>query len=137
MQTLTSESHELALKKREKIQRLEESMLAMPQAYLEVKHHFAHGLYAREMIMPKDCALTGKIHKQEHLCVLSKGHVRVVTEDGEEEYTAPTIIVSRVGTKRAMYAFEDSIWTTFHATKETDIDKIEAELVTMNFEELK
>ena len=42
---------------------------------------------------------------------------------------SPFINVAPAGTKRIAYALEDSIWITVHATKETDIAKLEADLV--------
>ena len=45
-------------------------------------------------------------------------------------------IISQPGTKRVGYAHVDSIWTNYHATKETDVEKIEAELVTETYDAL-
>ena len=53
----------------------------------------------------------------------------VWTEDGMREVAAPFTMVSRPGTKRVGYALEDAVWTTVHATTETDLAKLEAELI--------
>ena len=101
-----------------------------------IKHYHAPGLYGREMWMPADCLITGKIHKTEHICILSMGEVTV--SDGGESitYKAPATIVSRVGAKRAIYAHEESVWTNFHATELTDPEAIETEIIAETFEEL-
>ena len=101
-----------------------------------ITHYFAPGVYAREMWMPKDCLITGKIHKTEHLNMLSQGHVSVSNQGEYIEMVAPYTFVSRIGTKRAIYAHEDSTWTTIHATDLTDPDEIEAEIIAESFEEL-
>ena len=101
-----------------------------------ITHYHAPGLYGREMWMPADCLITGKIHKTEHICVLSKGKV-TVSDGGEvNTYEAPATIISKVGAKRAIYAHEESVWTNFHATELNDPEEIEADIIAQTFEEL-
>ena len=101
-----------------------------------ITHYHAPGLYGREMWMPADCLITGKIHKTEHICVLSKGKV-TVSDGGEvNTYEAPATIISKVGAKRAIYAHEESVWTNFHATELDDPEEIEADIIAQTFEEL-
>ena len=114
---------------REKIDTLEALMLREPQVEIEPVHYFAHGLYAREITIKAGTLLTGKIHRTEHLNIVSKGRIIVWTEDGMKEVAAPFTMVSRPGTKRVGYALEDTVWTTVHATTETDLAKLEAELI--------
>jgi hypothetical protein len=114
---------------RDKIDALETLMLREPQVEIEPVHHFANGLYAREITIKAGTLLTGKIHRTEHLSIVSKGRIIVWTEDGMREVAAPFTMVSRPGTKRVGYALEDTVWTTIHATTETDIEKLELELI--------
>ncbi len=102
----------------------------------KITHYFAPGVYAREMWMPAGCLITGKIHLTEHLNILSQGKVSVSNKGESVMMTAPYTFVSPVGTKRAIYAHEDSTWTTIHATDLTDPDEIEAEIIAETFEEL-
>jgi hypothetical protein len=121
---------------RDKILRLEAEMLAQ-NAPLEipVRHYFAPGIYAREITIPAGTVLTGKIHKRAHLNVVSKGEISVVTEEGLKRLKAPCTFVSPPGTKRAGYVHEETVWTTIHATEETDLAKIEAQHIAQNFAE--
>jgi len=121
---------------REKIDRLEAFMLRAPQVDIEPVHHFAHGIYAREITIKAGTLLTGKIHKTEHLNIVSKGRIAVWTEDGVKEVAAPFTMVSRPGTKRVGYALEDTVWTTIHATDETDLDKLEVELIAATHDDV-
>lgn len=121
---------------RGKVEQLEEMMQAYDPAVLPITHHFADGIYAREMFMPKGAILTGAVHKTTHMCILSKGHVRVATEDGPLDLVAPATLVAKPGAKRAIYALEDSVWTNIHATNETDLDKIVEELTESTAAEL-
>jgi signal-transduction protein with cAMP-binding, CBS, and nucleotidyltransferase domain len=87
-------------------------------------------MYCRVVPRPAGCVIVGKVHKREHFYMVVKGAVAVVQDGAEEKvYEAPAIIVSRAGTKRAVVALVDSVCLTVHRTDETDLDKIEAELI--------
>ncbi len=100
-----------------------------------VTHHFASGVYAREIFLPKDSLVVGKIHKHDHMNIISSGKVSVSTEEGNKIIEAPCTFVSPAGTKRAVCALEDTVWTTIHVTKETDLEKIEDETIAKSFDE--
>ena len=105
---------------------------------LPLKHSFAPGIYVREIFIPKGTLLTGKIHRHAHPNFLMSGVVDVVTEDGGiERLEAPMSMISSAGTKRAVYAIEDTTWITVHATNETDLDKIEKEVITDDYTNIK
>lgn len=130
------------LVKRSNIMALEDSMSLLDgydeggKEICRITHYHAPGLYGREMWMPGDCLITGKIHKTEHICVLSKGKVTVSDGESAVTYEAPATIISKVGAKRAIYAHEESVWTNFHATELNDPEEIEKEIIAESFEEL-
>ncbi len=119
---------------RAKIMALQDIMAQMPQLDAPVTHHFAPGNYAREIFLPKDMVVLGKIHNHAHINVISKGEVHVVTEFGTERYKAPHTFVSEPGTKRCVIALEDTVWTTIHPTDETDLEKIEEQVIAPSYE---
>ncbi len=95
--------------------------------------------YAREMFIPKGTLIIGKIHRHQHLNFISKGRVKVVTEFGTKYLEAPCTFVSEVGLKRAVYAEEDTLWTTVHLTEfesEAELDKIEQEVISPSYDEI-
>jgi len=98
-------------------------------------HHFAPGIYAREMKMPAGHVLTGKIHNHAHLTMISYGTVTISNEEGSFTVDAPHTFVSAPGTKRAMYSHTDVVLTTIHASNETDLGKLEEELTSDSYEE--
>jgi hypothetical protein len=121
---------------RGKLERLEAAMLAHgEQAEFPVKHHFSNGVYTRELTIPKDAILTGKIHKASQTNILLKGEISVLTEHGIERLKAPQIIVSPPGTKRAGYAHEETVWVTISGTHETDLDTLENILTCRTYDE--
>jgi hypothetical protein len=113
----------------ETIQKFEQCLRKLPQLEIAPTHHFADGLYAREILIPAGCMLTGKIHRGEHLNFLMQGDITVWTEEGMKRLQAPAVIVSKPGTKRVGYAHEDTIWVTVHATHETSLEALESELI--------
>ena len=121
---------------REKIQKFENALRELPQIPIETFHHFAKGLYAREIFIPKGTLLTGKIHKYTHLNIISLGDISVLTENGMKRIKAPFTMVSVPGTKRVGFAHEDTVWTTIHGTEETDLEKIEAQVIAKNHNEV-
>jgi hypothetical protein len=120
---------------REKVFILEDEIRKLPPADITERHYFSQGVYAREITIPKDSWLTGKIHKYAQLNILSKGELSVLTEDGFKRVRAPFTIVSPPGTKRAAFTHEETVWTTIHGTDETDLEKIEAHFIAQTEEE--
>ena len=131
-----------AVQKRSNILALESSMKGLPgydeggDEICRIRHFHVPGLYGREMWMPADSLITGKIHKTEHICVLSQGKVTVSDGGDSVTYNAPATIISKVGAKRAIYAHQESVWTNFHATELSDPEAIEKEIIAESFEEL-
>lgn len=100
-----------------------------------LKHSFGDGIYVREIFNPKGALIITKIHKKTHPFFLLKGKMWIVTEKGIKLVKAPYQGMTKAGTKRAIYAIEDVIFITVHVTENTDLDEIEDEIISKNFEE--
>ena len=61
----------------------------------------------------------------------------VATEDSTEEFLAPCYIISKPGSKRVIYAVEDSIFVNIHKNYNNtkNIKELEADIVSNTFEE--
>jgi len=127
---------ESRLAAREKILALQCELEKLPPVEIVTKHYFSKGLYAREIFIPKGTVLVGKIHKYLSLNILSQGDITILTEFGARRVSAPYTVVSPPLTKRVGYAHEDTVWTTVHATDETDLEKIEDELICPTFPDM-
>lgn len=121
---------------RNKVNQLEQMVEQLPQIDCPVRNIFAPNIYAREMTIPAGVVLTGAVHKTCHLSILSKGQVRVVSDEGVIELAAPATLISQPGAKRAIFALSEAVWTTIHATTETDLDKLVKELTESTADEL-
>ena len=124
-------------KVREAIFALEDVMRTMPQVDLPVLHHFAPGLYARELFIPQGVTLTGYIHKTEHISILLSGTLIMADgEGGSIEVTGPRIEIAKPGIKRVAFAKTNVRFMTVHATDETDVEVLHTELVTNDITEV-
>ena len=111
------------------VQKLQEVMSRLPQVELPTDHYFADGMYCRRLFRPAGCTIVGKVHKKEHFYMVIKGQVAVYGDSGVKIYNPGDVIVSKPGTKRAVYAIEDSVCLTVHRTDSTILDEIEQELI--------
>jgi hypothetical protein len=103
------------------------AVATLPPAEQELHHTFTPGLYTRMASAAAGAIIVSKIHKTEHPFVLLAGKCRVRDDAGDwHQLTAPHFGVTQPGTQRVLLVEEAITWLTFHATEETDLDKIEA-----------
>ena len=139
--------NELRLNTREKILKFQTALVEkadevnivthQDSEHFPLKHTFADGIYVRQMSMNPGSVVVGAIHKHLHVWFLLTGHISVATEDNIEEYIAPCYVVATPGTKRVIYANEESIFVNIHKnpTNSQDIDWLEKEIVAKDFKE--
>ena len=142
---------EITLSRREEIQCLQELLIDNADGVniegngnsivhsdnFPLKHTFADGIYIRQMDMKADSMVIGAIHNHLHAWFLLTGHLAVVTEGSTEEFIAPCYVLATPGSKRVIYAMEDSIFVNIHKNPNNikDIDELESEIVSKTFEE--
>ena len=142
---------EIALSKREQIQSLQQLLIdnadgeniegdgknIIHSKNFPLKHTFADGIYIRQMDMQADSMVVGAIHNHLHVWFLLTGHLMVITEDTTEEFIAPCYVLATPGSKRVIYAMEDSIFVNIHKNPYNikDIKKLEDDLVSLTFED--
>lgn len=122
---------------REKIYKFEDYIAGLPLSYTDVECPFkpVHtvapgGIYIRTLEIPPNQAVIGYRHAIEHQVILAKGSCLCITERGVEEMVAPMQFVSPAGEKRVVVTRDEScVWITVHKTDETEIDKIEADIL--------
>lgn len=117
---------------RAQIDRIESDMRAMPDAQIEipVEHTFGPGFYARTVTIPAGATVVGKVHATEHIFMVVKGDITLVTDGARRRVQAPFQMVCAPGVKRAGHAHTECVCTNIHITTETDLDKLEAALIT-------
>lgn len=116
---------------REQLTALQEILAPYEQLDIPPKHHFADGQYVRELFIPAESFVVGKIHRHEHVVTLVSGEVTINTDRGMERLVGPVTWISPKGAKRALFTVTDCIFMTFHLNPSNtrDLDALEAELI--------
>jgi len=133
---------EKSIKTRQAILDIEGKLKKLPGAMqgdsFPLRHSFVDGAYVREIFMPKGMLITSKIHKVTHPFFILEGEVSVLnSEEGRSvKLKAPYYGVTPAGTKRVLYIHENTRWVTVHVTKETDVERIEEEIIAKSYEEI-
>ncbi len=102
----------------------------------KIKHHYATGVYGRELFIPEGQVIVSKIHRGKTFNIITEGMVSVISEMGYHTYSAPYVFVSDPFTKRVVISHMDSIWVTAHGSDKTDLQDIEEEIIAKDFSEL-
>ena len=112
-------------------QQTEEKLQAgeLEHADFPVTHHFAPNVYMRQMDAKAGTFCVSKMHRTEHMNILLKGALTIITENGLQYLEAPQIIKSAAGTMRIGYFHQDTTWITVHPTQETDLEIIERDVI--------
>lgn len=92
-----------------------------------VKHSFAEGVYIREILMPKNMVIVGKLHRDSYFNVMVSGDISCLTENGIKRLVGTHESIAPPMTKRFGYTHEDTRWITVHSNPEniTDIPTLE------------
>lgn len=122
---------------------IEQRILNAPEEHrlaLETSHHFADKVYVRTVFMKAGSLITGKIHRVEHVVIISKGSASVVCEErGPQEIKAPMVFISSPGVKRLLFIHEDMIFSTVHQNPDNlrDLNELEKQLTLPDYELVK
>lgn len=119
------------------IDELHAALAELPQApgFL-TDHLFAGGMYCRKMFIPAGTTIVSKVHKTEHFFVGCCGELRVVGQSASYTLRAGDVVVSPIGTKRAVLAITDVVCLTVHRTDRTTLDGLEDEMVEVDGQSL-
>ena len=110
---------------REKVERLQEIVIEAAGDEVDINnngqnvvypkatkynHYFSDGLYVREMFCEKDYLCFTVIHNTANPLFLMKGKVAFSSEDGVEELTAPTFILTKPGLTNSIFSISLSFF---------------------------
>ena len=117
--------------RRDAISALEDVMSKFPQVEQPLTHHWNEGQYAREIFNPKGSLIITKTHKQGNFSFIPTGRLLVISEEGQKELSAGMFFATKPGTKRFIYALEDTRFVTVHPNHMnlTDLDELEKQII--------
>lgn len=82
-------------------------------------HHFAGGVYAKQMLIPAGTAVAQHKHHFDHLSILASGSVEVEVDGIRTAHVAPACLTIKAGAHHGIKALTDSVWFCLHAA---DVD---------------
>lgn len=118
-----------------RILELQRQMLAMPQAEVPSQFKQGAGIAAKTILLRKDTMAIGGLHKFDNMNIIHRGDITVTTDGAPVRYTVtdfPIIVVAPPCTKRAVFAHEDTYWTSLHVTDLTTEDEVRDEFIEKN-----
>jgi quercetin dioxygenase-like cupin family protein len=109
-----------------KIDALEAALIDQPQVEIPVRHDFAPGLYVRRALMPAGSVVVGHRHRETTLNFLLRGKLLVIVDGQRHVLTAPCVLTSEAGTRKAALILEDVEWVNVHPnpTNETNPERL-------------
>lgn len=113
----------------ERLERAEGQLLELPQVECPVTNHFAPHVYLREIFMPAGAIIIGHKHRTRHFNVVLSGRATVMMDGVIHDIVAPCIFVSEPGVRKVLHIVEDMRWATVHPSEETDLTRLEAQLI--------
>ncbi len=113
---------------REQVNRFEGLLRQVPQIDFGAMHCLSGKVYVRSIFIPAGAALTGAVHKTDHVNIVL-GDIMVSTDEGMQRITGFQILPTKAGMKRVGVALADTHWATCCATSQSEIEAIEDELV--------
>jgi len=130
---------------REKLNDTEEFMLdgiangSLIEQEVPLEEYSSDGCYARMIFIKAGTALVGAIHTDEWINIVSRGKIRIVTEEGSRIIDAterPQVFISPAGVKRAGFVLEDTWWMSFRASDATDDESARKKHTVSSYEDL-
>lgn len=108
----------------------------LPEVETPIIHYHTADLYGRRIVVPAGTVFSSGVHKSDHISVALRGRIAVVDQDGvHTEVTAPDVFITRAGTQRAVYVFEEVEFLTVHHCEEQDDTKVEEALTCKSMQE--
>lgn len=109
------ESVGINIPSREQIKELQDYLVPIQCPLPEPVHHFAPGIYMRELTVPAGMLIVGKIHKHDHFLLVLSGLALALSEFGNFIAAPGQVVRSAAGVKRIVLALSDTRFLTIHA----------------------
>lgn len=100
----------------EKVRKFEESVKKLPQVNLATYHVLHAGMYARTIMIPSGCTISGALIKVATILILS-GHVRVFLDNETAEISGYNVLAASANRKQAFLALKDTWLTMIFTSK--------------------
>jgi hypothetical protein len=107
---------------------MERALQRVPQVdnqHLSLREYVSGGMYCREITIPKGVLLTGRVYKFDHLEIMVRGKIDILSADGElVSYEGFNVIPALSGKRQAGYAHEETVWLTVNRVPNIDVSQM-------------
>ena len=103
---------------------METEVLAMPQVPVETSHVLHAGVYARTVMIPAGCVMTGALIKIDTVVVI-QGAASFYVGDDVVYFEGYNVVPASAGRKTVVYADEDTWVTMFFQTTAKTVEEAE------------
>ena len=87
---------------------------------LNIKHHFGHGIYAKEVRIKAGNVAVQHRHVYDHLSIIASGQAVFKGDDDLQVVYGPAVINIPAGKHHSFTAITDCVLFCIHTTTETD-----------------
>lgn len=98
-------------------------------AALDLSHHIAGGVYAKQTRIPAGMVLVQHKHLYDHLSLLASGTVEVEVDGVRTQHTGPACLTIKAGAHHGVKALTEAVWFCIHATALAEADEVDETLV--------
>jgi hypothetical protein len=114
----------------DKVEAVEGRLLKLGWTELPCTHHFAHGVYFREGVIPKGHLIVGHAHRNEELTIFFSGRLLLCVNGKVQEVVGPAVVKTPPGVRKVGYVLEEVRGGNIHfnPTDERDIVKVEEDM---------
>ena len=99
---------------------------------LDISHHFAGGIYAKQTVIPAGMVLAQHRHEFAHLSILATGAVMLACDGQSRVLRAPCCVTIPPNTHHLVRALTDSVWYCLWPDEAPDEDRIEPPTIDMH-----
>ncbi len=120
-----------------RIETLQHSLERMPQVDLSVSSNNINGMYIREITIPANTSIVGRVHLYPYVDIMLSGDITIVSSDEPEpiRYTGHNVMFGVPGRKRTGFAHEETKWVTIHRSDIKDGDEFYEKLTAETISE--
>lgn len=87
---------------------------------MDIKHHFAGGVYAREQTLRAGEEVQKHVHEYDHLSYLARGTAMIEIDGVLSILEAPRMLEVKAGKAHRIQALSDLTWLCIHAESVAD-----------------
>lgn len=104
------------------LEAIQQDMARYEQAEIQLRQFLLPGLYVRQIVIPADCRLIGKVQVSPHLNIVLEGDITFMVDGVVQRVGTGWQGAIAGGTKKIGYAHARTVWATVHPNLDNETD---------------